>query len=242
MGIRLAVPATPAFFVLFICLILYFLLCDNGFADADPRRQSGLITFQDGCLPMIDISRIPVTEPVRIIIGAGEQRWPGWIATHRETLDLLQPEDWAASFGQRLVDAFLCEHVWEHLTETEGRAAARLCYRWLKPGGYLRCAVPDANFPDAAYQRIARIGGPGPKDHPAADHKIVYDYRCFSDVFVQAGFAVDLLEYCDEQGRFHYHQWSPDQGPIYRSLRLDHRNKEAEIRSVSLIIDARKPD
>ena len=106
----------------------------------------------------------------------------------------------------------------------------------------LRCAVPDANFPDAAYQRIARIGGPGPKDHPAADHKIVYDYRRFTDIFMQAGFAVDLLEYCDEQGRFHYHQWSPDQGPVYRSLLLDHRNQGATIGSVSLIIDARKPD
>ncbi|BBO81064.1 hypothetical protein DSCO28_16300 [Desulfosarcina ovata subsp. sediminis] len=55
-------------------------------------------------------------------------------------MDLLRPEDWEASFGRRLVDAFLCEHVWEHLTEAEGRAAAGLCYRWLKPGGYLRCS------------------------------------------------------------------------------------------------------
>lgn len=191
---------------------------------------------------MIDISRIPATEPVRIIIGAGDQRWPGWIATHKETLDLLRPDDWERSFGNRLVDALLCEHVWEHLTEAEGRSAARLCYRWLKPGGYLRCAVPDANFPDTSYQRIARIGGPGPKSHPAADHKIVYDYRRFADVFVQAGFSVDLLEYCDKQGRFHYHQWSPDQGPIYRSLRLDRRNQGDKLVFASLIIDAIKPD
>jgi predicted SAM-dependent methyltransferase len=189
---------------------------------------------------MIEISHIPDSEPVRIIIGAGNQRWPGWIPTHRQALDLLRPEDWEASFGRRLVDAFLCEHVWEHLTEAEGRAAARLCYHWLKPGGYLRCAVPDANFPDADYQRIARIGGPGPKDHPAADHKIVYDYRLFTDIFAQAGFSVDLLEYCDEKGHFHCHPWSPDQGPIYRSLRMDHRNQNGKLESVSLIIDAYK--
>ena len=110
------------------------------------------------------------------------------------------------------------------------------------PGGYLRCAVPDANFPDPPYQRIARIGGPGPKSHPASDHKIVYGYRRFAKVFVQAGFSVDLLEYCDEQGRFHYHQWSPDQGPVYRSLLQDHRNQAGQLVFVSLIVDARKPD
>ena len=191
---------------------------------------------------MIDISHIPANEPVRIILGAGKQRWPGWIATNREELDLRQPEDWAASFSIRLVDAFLCEHVWEHLTEAEGYAAARLCHRWLKPGGHLRCAVPDANFPDANYQRSARIGGPGPKDHPAASHKALYDYRSFRTLFEQAGFVVDLLECCDDNGRFHYHQWSPAQGPVYRSLTMDHRNRDGRIGFVSLIIDAIKPN
>ena len=190
---------------------------------------------------MINISGVPADEPVRIIIGAGNQRWTGWIATQKEDLNLLRPEDWRASFSTRLVDTFLCEHVWEHLTETEGCAAARLCYRWLKPGGYLRCAVPDANFPDPEYRKIARVGGPGPTDHPAADHKIVYDYRRLSDVFEKAGFTVDLLEYCDEKGRFHYHQWSLAQGPVYRSLLSDHRNREGKIGFVSLIIDVWKP-
>ena len=190
---------------------------------------------------MIDISMISIFEPVRIIIGAGDQRWPGWIPSNKKELDLLQPEDWEISFKSRLVDAFLCEHVWEHLSKTNGQTAAKLCYKWLRPGGYLRCAVPDANFPNTSYQNIAQIGGPGPKKHPAADHKIVYDYKLFADIFSQAGFEVDLLEYCDEQGRFHYHQWSPSLGPIYRSLLLDHRNQGANIEFVSLIIDARKP-
>ena len=88
---------------------------------------------------------------------------------------------------------------------------------------------------------MVQVGGPGPHDHPAADHKIVYEYRRFTDVFTRAGFAVDLLEYCDEHGRFHYHQWSPAQGPIYRSLLSDHRNRNRKLGFVSLIIDAHKP-
>ena len=190
---------------------------------------------------MPSVGGVPPDRPLRVIIGAGGQSWPGWIATDKTSLDLLRPELWSSFFGERRAEAFLCEHVWEHLTEDEGRAAAELCYSWLKPGGYLRCAVPDGNFPDPDYQRHARVGGPGPDDHPAADHKVLYDYHRFSELFEHAGFQVDLLEYCDERGRFHYHQWSIEDGPVYRSLLLDHRNREGKINNVSLIVDAYKP-
>lgn len=188
---------------------------------------------------MLDLSHLPAHLPLKIIIGAGQQTYPGWIPTQKEELNLLDRTDWVHSFGTRRIDALLCEHVWEHLTEAEGRLAAKLCYEFLKPGGYLRCAVPDRNFPDAAYQQMAQVGGPGPKDHPAADHKIVYDYHLFRDVFEGAGFFVDLLEYCDEQGRFHFNYWDPADGVIYRSLRSDHRNQAGKLGCVSLIIDAK---
>jgi predicted SAM-dependent methyltransferase len=179
--------------------------------------------------------------PLRIIIGAGEQRYPGWIATQKDDLDLLKPESWEARYRPGTVDALLCEHVWEHVTEAEGRNAASLCFRFLKPGGYLRVAVPDGNFPDPEYQRGVQVGGPGPADHPAVDHKIVYDYQLLTDVFKGTGFEVDLLEYCDENGRFHYNQWNPADGPIYRSLLSDHRNRDGKIGFASLIVDVRKP-
>lgn len=182
-----------------------------------------------------------MNEPLRIIIGAGEQTYEGWHATNQEDLDLLDPDTWARTFGEKRADALLCEHVWEHLTEAEGRAAARLCFEYLKLGGYLRCAVPDANFPSVWYQHMVQVSGPGDPDHPAVDHKIVYDYKLFSTIFRDTGFEVDLLEYCDETGRFHYHQWSPQDGKIYRSLLSDHRNKNGELGFVSLILDAKKP-
>lgn len=191
---------------------------------------------------MIDISHIPQNQLLKVIIGAGQQSYEGWTATHQEQLDLLRRQDWEQSFGARRVDVFLCEHVWEHLTESEGQLAAALCYEFLKPGGYLRCAVPDANFPDDDYQRTVQVGGPGPKDHAAADHKVVYDCKLFTEIFVRAGFEVDVLEYCDEQGRFHYNQWALEDGPIYRSLRFDHRNQNgSQLGFVSLIVDAKKP-
>lgn len=188
----------------------------------------------------MNFKNYPSNQALRIILGAGSQHYDGWIATQREDLDLLRPDLWKACFGERRVDAFLCEHVWEHLTESEGRSAARLCYTYLRSGGYLRCAVPDAYFPNAEYQRLVQIGGPGPADHPAADHKIVYTYTLFQDIFAQAGFVVDLLEYCDEQGRFHYNQWHANKGEIYRSLLFDHRNQNGTLGFTSIVLDAVK--
>ncbi|MFC6802483.1 class I SAM-dependent methyltransferase [Deinococcus caeni] len=89
--------------------------------------------------------------PLRVMIGAGEQRWDGWTPTQQAELDLLEPASFAAFFGDRRADAFLCEHVWEHLTVEEGERAARLVYTYLKPGGRLRVAVPDGHHPDPAY-------------------------------------------------------------------------------------------
>ncbi|CAM3572089.1 class I SAM-dependent methyltransferase [Deinococcus frigens] len=180
-------------------------------------------------------------EPLRVIIGAGEQRWDGWIPTQREQLDLLDRATWAAWFGSRRADALLCEHVWEHLNEQQGRAAARLSLEFLKPGGFVRVAVPDANFPNAGYQRGVQIGGPGPADHPAADHQMVYTAPLLADVFTGAGFTVELLEYCDAQGQFHARDWDLNTGPIYRSLQLDHRNREGKLGFVSIVLDATKP-
>lgn len=188
----------------------------------------------------MNISRIPVTEPLKIIIGASSQSYPGWIQTQENELNLLVRENWERHFGERRIAVILSEHVWEHLTYEEGVEAAKICFEFLAEGGYIRCAVPDAYFRNDWYQDMVKIGGPGPKDHPAASHKIVHNYKTLSKMFEEAGFTVSLLEYCDEEGEFHYNEWDPEDGFIYRSLRFDHRNKENELGFVSLIVDAVK--
>lgn len=45
-----------------------------------------------------------------------------------------------------LADAFLAEHVWEHLSLEDAHRATRNCYRFLRPGGRLRLAVPDPDW------------------------------------------------------------------------------------------------
>lgn len=178
---------------------------------------------------------------LRVIIGAGNTNYEGWISTQENELNLLKEEDWINTFGVESVDAFLAEHVWEHLTYEEGIIAAKNCYKALKPGGYIRCAVPDKNFRNEWYQNMVQVGGPGPVDHPAATHKVVYDYQTLQRVFSEAGFEVTLLEYCDENGDFHYTYWNEADGKIGRSFRFDTRNSVNKIGMVSIIIDAKKP-
>ena len=180
-----------------------------------------------------------------VIIGAGDQRYDGWIPTNQEQLDLTVRESFEAFFGERRADGLLCEHVWEHLDRESAHSAARHCFDYLKPGARLRLAVPDRLFPDERYQLEVQVGGPGPADHPAVDHQVVYDYACLSDVFVCAGFDVALLEWWDEEGVFHVESWDPALGIIYRSSTYDHRNADFRDRIgppgfTSLILDAVK--
>lgn len=178
---------------------------------------------------------------VKVILGAGQTKAYGWIATQENELNLLSKQDWMNRFELESIDALLAEHVWEHLTYEEGIIAAKNCYNYLKPGGYIRCAVPDKNFRNEWYQNMVKVGGPGPVDHPAATHKIVYDYKTLKQVFENAGFEVSFLEYCDEKGDFHYTYWNELDGKIGRSFRFDTRNSIDKLGMVSLVIDAKRP-
>ncbi|TKD66457.1 class I SAM-dependent methyltransferase [Pseudalkalibacillus hwajinpoensis] len=187
------------------------------------------------------MSTIKTREAIKVVIGAGEHsNNPDWIQTQEAELDLLNEVHWKSRFKVNSIEAILAEHVWEHLTYEEGKAAALNCFNYLKPSGYIRCAVPDGYFPDKDYQQGVQVGGPGPSDHPAASHKIVHNYKTLKSMFEEAGYEVNLLEYCNENGEFIYNNWDEREGFIYRSKRFDHRNAEGELGFVSVIVDAIK--
>ena len=178
---------------------------------------------------------------MRVIIGAGKTVIEGWVSTQEDECNLLKAEDFQRLFQEEKPKAFLAEHVWEHMTYEEGCVAARNCFDYLQDGGYIRVAVPDKNFRNEWYQNMVQVGGNGDPEHPAFTHKIVYDYRSLQQVFEQAGFEVELLEWCDETGAFHYKYWNEDDGKIGRSFRFDTRNRNGTIGMVSIILDAKKP-
>ena len=175
---------------------------------------------------------------VRIIVGACDDRYEGWIATNKAVLDLLREADWAYLFQSKLIDAILAEHVWEHLDCRAALVAAQNCFTYLKPGGYIRVAVPDGLHPDAEYIDRVKPGGWG---EGSDDHHVLYTYRTLEAVFALVGFETRWLEYFDERGTFHYQEWSPADGMIQRSSRYDNRNRTRELAYTSIILDARKP-
>jgi predicted SAM-dependent methyltransferase len=176
--------------------------------------------------------------PCRLVVGAAGISESGWIPTELDLLDLLKPEQWAAYMPADHLDAILAEHVWEHLAPADATIAARTCYRFLRPSGYLRVAVPDGLHPDRDYIDWVKPGGNGPGSD---DHKVLYNYRSLKKLFEeQAGFNVKLLEYFDEQGQFHCEDWDPADGKIVRSQRFDERNAGGSLKYTSLILDAVK--
>ena len=179
-----------------------------------------------------------IGEAKRIVVGAGRTTFPGWFATDRATLDLLEREDFTRHWAPGTRTVFLAEHVWEHLSEEQGKAAAANCFEFLRPGGRLRIAVPDGLNPDPEYREHVRPGGTGPG---ANDHKILYTAPMLKGSLESAGFVCTLLEYWDEAGEFHATDWNPNEGKIARSIRFDPRNQDRTTRYTSLIVDAIKP-
>lgn len=178
----------------------------------------------------------------RLVIGASGRYDEGWIPTEKDYLNLLRPEDWARFFPPESVAALLAEHVWEHLTAEEARIAAETCFTYLRPGGYLRIAVPDGLHPDPAYIATVEV-----QTQPDAlgllyrnDHRVLYTYHTARALFEAAGFRVEMLEYFDEGGNFQEVEWSERQGTIWRSRRFDPRNRDGRLAYTSIILDAVK--
>jgi len=174
---------------------------------------------------------------MKVIIGAEKEASADWMATTTNELDPIDIKSFYTFFKKpSSVDAFLLEHILEHYTLEEGKIIANNLYEFLKVGGYARVAVPDINFHNKAYYERAKVGGPG----PASTHKVFFDYKTLTSLFEEAGFKVDLLEYCDEKGRFHFNDWKKEDGMVERSYRYSFENKKDSINMLSIIIDAYK--
>lgn len=160
-----------------------------------------------------------------------------WYATDIHTLNITNEREWKKLLYSHRIDNIMAEHVWEHLTEEDTILAIRNCYKYLKKKGNLRLAVPDGFHPDKEYIGYVTPGGNGAG---ADDHKILYNYLTLKKKLEEFGFKVRLLEYWDEQGNFHFTDWTDEGGHITRSKRYDRRNKNGVLNYTSLIVDALK--
>ena len=175
---------------------------------------------------------------VKVIIGAGSTRYPGWIATDIPAFNALLPAHWARLFPRGSIDRMLAEHVFEHLTEAQLGDFLAMARGYLAAGGRIRIAVPDGHLPDPAYIAAVRPGGSGTG---ADDHKVLYTGERISEVIAAQGYRIDLLEYFDADGVFHRQHWSAEDGIVKRSAAHDRRNTDGKLRYTSLIVDCWLP-
>lgn len=172
--------------------------------------------------------------PLKIVLGAGPTEFDGWIQTDKDLLDVTRPQDWSTLFKPASIDHLLSEHMLEHLTEKEGRIALTEAYRYLKPRGLFRIAVPDGYRRDAAY--VEEVSPP--KD----GHKMLYNVDTLTSLLQSVGFSTTPLEYFDAKEQFHAIPWDEESGLIQRSVRFDQQRafQRGELFYTSVIVDARK--
>jgi len=173
---------------------------------------------------------------LQIIIGAHNTDYENWLPTNIHSLNLLETSSFDHLFGNKKASRFLAEHVFEHISYSDALIALKNCYNYLEKGGAVRIAVPDGFHPNPEYINMVKPGGFGEGAH---DHKLLYDYKKLSKVFQEAGFKVNLLEYYDEEGTFHYNDWDSKDGHVIRSKRYDKRFNEP-LGYSSLIVDGIK--
>jgi len=163
------------------------------------------------------------TGKLQIIIGAHTTDYKDWLPTNIENLNLLEIASFDNLFGDKKANRFLAEHVFEHITYDDAIIALKNCNKYLKKGGVVRIAVPDGFHPNPDYINMVKPGGHGEGAH---DHKLLYDYKTLSKAFEESGYRVNLLEYYDENGQFHFNEWDSKDGHVIRSKRYDKRFNE----------------
>lgn len=172
--------------------------------------------------------------PVKIIIGAGQTRYSGWIATDIPAFDISRQSHWRRLFPKAGIDRLLAEHVFEHLTAAQFSSFLASARDFLAADGRIRIAVPDGNHPSPDYIDSVRPGGSGAG---ADDHKMLYTQAIISQLIAAQGYEFALLEAFDATGAFHSQAWSADDGFVSRSSAHDERNQDGVLRYTSLLVD-----
>ncbi len=170
---------------------------------------------------------------LKVVIGAGDTRYAGWVHTDVPYLDATTPSHWARYFERGSIQRILAEHVFEHLTPAQLTAFLMTVRPYLTADARIRIAVPDGNHPNPAYIEYVRPGGTGDGAH---DHKVLYTADSLSAAIYSGGFVPLLLEYYDEEGAFHQHPWDAADGHIQRTPASDSPQHRA-LNYSSLICD-----
>jgi len=158
----------------------------------------------------------PDSRGLRLHLGAGGQRLPGWINVDAHPSELALDLKWGLPFGDGAADLVFMSHMLEHFFYPEETLAVLAeIRRVLAPEGRLRVVVPDVEqclrayaSDDAAFfeerektwtwwrgldtRLVAFLSyaGVGPRpSHFLESHKFGYDYDTLAHALRQAGFS-----------------------------------------------------
>jgi predicted SAM-dependent methyltransferase len=153
--------------------------------------------------------------PLNIYLGSSGLKLTGFIDYSHDLFDITSSGDYAKWLCLESVDAFLTEHTFEHIETAHHRHAFQLMSKYLKPGGFIRTAVP-------LY----------PKHHVRHHIDIEYGHVAFHtkqsliSMLRGIGFVnITALEYLDEDTQsLCTTTYDACKGRVMRSLKHDKRN------------------
>lgn len=122
-----------------------------------------------------DAIYVPCDSGIRLNIGAGKTRIPGWTPIDRK----LGTEAFPLNYADNSVEEIRASHILEHFSFREVPQALEEWKRVLKPGGKLRVSVPDfqkivAHYDDDPSWAYVLMGGQQDSDD---FHRSVFDER-----------------------------------------------------------------
>ena len=137
------------------------------------NEMCGLMAFRDFAMSRYADYKLLLTvqkqSDIKLLLGAGGTTLEGFLSTDFPQLDICSQKSFKKFLQPDTVSIFLAEHVLEHLSLSEGSVAANNCFKFLKPGGTFRIAVPDGFHTDPSYIAHVEPNGCGPG---ASDHKV----------------------------------------------------------------------
>ncbi|HEV7231455.1 MAG TPA: hypothetical protein VGO45_09015 [Bacteroidia bacterium] len=131
-------------------------------------------------------------KPLKIILGASETGYDGWIATDLPHFDASKTEDWDYFFSKKSIDNLLAEHVYEHLTLEQTKKSFLLLKEYLKPGAVFRIAVPDGYHDSPAYIDYVK---PGTEHAGWLNHQVLWNRDLLAKMADDCGFEATFLQY-----------------------------------------------
>lgn len=173
---------------------------------------------------------------IKIVLGASHilAEEEGWINTDLPHFDITKEGDWLKIMGANKADNFLAEHVFEHLTLQQNKIVIGLIYKYLKPKGTLRFAVPDGYHSDENYINYVKPNGIGPG---CDDHKLLWTIDLIMETFGNSNFEIIPREYYNKEGILFSSQLSLNSGFIHRTVTNPNKQNWELNNYSSLIVD-----